>query len=161
MMKSPNLVQNKCMDKQWFKQRLKEVGKTQRELATVLNLDPSVISRLIKGDVAISLRNVRPLAEFLEVSPAEALNHLGFPELLENKDAFSRERLIYAVGGVLDWTLESKEKLDSDELSEAIADFYEELGDIDPSQWTETINYGMGHRSRASRVLRKKQTARN
>lgn len=62
----------------WIRQRLKAVGKTQRQLAEqVLHRDPAVVSAIVDGRQQLKLDQLAPVADFLGCSVADLLAGLG------------------------------------------------------------------------------------
>ncbi|MGI2031701.1 helix-turn-helix domain-containing protein [Rhizobium panacihumi] len=73
------------IDSDWFYARLKEIGASSSELAKFLKLDPSSVSRMLKGDRKMSAEEQDGVAEYLRVSPLEIAAHrrggvIGFAE---------------------------------------------------------------------------------
>ena len=64
------------MNKRFMLSRLKVLGLTQRDVAKKLHRHPAVINVLIKGERELKAREVKPLAELLQVSPLDILNNL-------------------------------------------------------------------------------------
>lgn len=54
------------MLEQWLKRGLAKPGKTQRELARLLGLDPSAVNRMVKGQRQVQVREVATIAAYLE-----------------------------------------------------------------------------------------------
>lgn len=73
------MIALKPFDSQWFRARLKEVGKTQVDLATRMECTPGNVSRMLSGSYAIDLEDVAVLAEVLQVSRAEIIERAGLP----------------------------------------------------------------------------------
>ncbi|MGE7368183.1 helix-turn-helix domain-containing protein [Neorhizobium sp. NPDC001467] len=59
------------IDSDWFYARLKEIGSSGSELAKFLKLDPSSVSRMLKGERKMSAEEQDGVAEYLKVSPLE------------------------------------------------------------------------------------------
>ncbi|MGF9563889.1 helix-turn-helix transcriptional regulator [Neorhizobium sp. JUb45] len=73
------------IDSDWFFARLKEIGSSSSELAKHLKLDPSSVSRMLKGERKMSAEEQDGVAEYLKVSPLEIAAHrrggvIGFAE---------------------------------------------------------------------------------
>jgi len=66
------------LDGAWYKRRLSEVGKTQRDMAKYLGYDKTTVYMLIAGKRKIRLDDVKPLAKFLNSSPLEVLARSGY-----------------------------------------------------------------------------------
>lgn len=64
------------LNKRFMLSRLKVLGLTQRDVAKKLHRHPAVINVLIKGERELKAREVKPLAELLQVSPLDILNNL-------------------------------------------------------------------------------------
>ncbi len=75
------------MDREWFKSSLKALGKTQKDLASFVGVDPSAISLLLKGQRKVKSGELVKLANFFNVSIREVawkaglLNREGKPEV--------------------------------------------------------------------------------
>lgn len=54
------------MPKPWIDQRLRELGKSQADLARALNLSPSTVNKIISGLRRVQSDEIRGLATFLE-----------------------------------------------------------------------------------------------
>lgn len=52
----------------FIKNRLKELGKTQTELAQYLNIDNARLSEILNGKRTVQGREVAPLAKFLKIN---------------------------------------------------------------------------------------------
>jgi len=62
------------MQTAWFKARMKRLRVSQEDIGRVLNLDRSVVSRILDGRQELRLSQVLPLAEILDVSEFEVLS---------------------------------------------------------------------------------------
>jgi len=65
------------VDKEWFQQKLKEKGASQRKVARVLGFDHSTISRVIRGELQLKVDQAVALAGYFEVSLYELLRRAG------------------------------------------------------------------------------------
>ena len=65
------------MFRDWAQQRTRELGKRQRELAELLHIDPSGVSRLLAGERQLTASEIPLVARFFEVSVDELLALLG------------------------------------------------------------------------------------
>ena len=63
------------MDAMWFQQALERAGLSQADLARHLQLAPSAISRMLKGDRQMKLLEAQQVAAFLGVSQDDVLRH--------------------------------------------------------------------------------------
>lgn len=61
----------------WFKNRLKDIGATQRDLASHMGLDPSSVSLAIRGMRKFTLEEVNAVAKFLRAPLDEVIRHAG------------------------------------------------------------------------------------
>lgn len=61
----------------FIKERLAQLGKTQRELATVLKIDPPHLSAIFSGIRQIKAKEVAPLAEFLQFDKTAFVDFLA------------------------------------------------------------------------------------
>jgi phage repressor protein C with HTH and peptisase S24 domain len=68
------------MSTKWIKRRLIEVEKTQADLAQVLGLDASAVSRMIKGDRQIKAEELAKLARVLALAPEQVMHRLNEPD---------------------------------------------------------------------------------
>jgi phage repressor protein C with HTH and peptisase S24 domain len=64
------------MSSQWIALRLKMIGKRQVELAREIGLDPSAVSKLIKGERRLQTDEIAPLAAALQVTGETLLRAL-------------------------------------------------------------------------------------
>ncbi|MBW7851735.1 MAG: helix-turn-helix transcriptional regulator [Rhodospirillales bacterium] len=65
------------MDRQWFRDRLHALGRTQAELARQLDLDASAVTRLLKGERQLKGAEAARLAALLECGVDEVLRAAG------------------------------------------------------------------------------------
>lgn len=68
------------VDTLWFRNRLKDIEKTQRGLAKHLKRDPSAISLMLKGERKVQTYEATKIADFLGVPLAEVLERVGIPQ---------------------------------------------------------------------------------
>jgi len=74
------------IDSDWFFARLKEIGSSSSELAKFLKLDPSSVSRMLKGERKMSAEEQDGVAEYLRIPLEVVAVHrrgaagLGFAE---------------------------------------------------------------------------------
>ncbi|MBX3566561.1 MAG: helix-turn-helix transcriptional regulator [Rhizobiaceae bacterium] len=61
------------VDKKWFVDRWTEKGLTLRKMARLMGVDPSALSRTLKGERELKVLEVGKMASILEVSPGEVL----------------------------------------------------------------------------------------
>jgi phage repressor protein C with HTH and peptisase S24 domain len=64
------------MDAVWFQQALERVGASQADLARALQLAPSAVSRMLRGERQMKPVEQAKIVAFLGVTPEEVLNHL-------------------------------------------------------------------------------------
>lgn len=64
------------MDAIWFQQALERVGASQADLARALQLAPSAVSRMLRGERQMKPVEQAKIVAFLGVTPEEVLNHL-------------------------------------------------------------------------------------
>lgn len=138
------------MPQNWFVKKLKQLGKTQEDLASAIGRDRTVVSKIISGKVEMRMAHVRPLAQALGVSTGEILAHGPFPELLDDFEAFDRKRMAGAIAGVLDWYETASVDLQPEELADAILMSYDKLQGIDPDNWAPMLRFGMDYRASSS-----------
>ena len=65
------------MEKRWFKDRLRQLGKTQRGLAKHMGLDPSRITEILNESRGIKIEEAVEMAEYLETSLGDLVTKLG------------------------------------------------------------------------------------
>lgn len=65
------------MDKQWFKNRLRDLNKTQVQLARHAGMEPSRLSEILGSRREVKIDEAAAFAEFLDVSIDTLLNKLG------------------------------------------------------------------------------------
>jgi transcriptional regulator with XRE-family HTH domain len=70
----------------WFRTRLSEVEKSQRQMAEVIGRDPAAVTLLLKGERRIQLDEAEKLAVFLKRPLAEVLEAAGIDPTSGTKD---------------------------------------------------------------------------
>ncbi|GAB4390982.1 MAG: hypothetical protein Tsb0032_00170 [Kiloniellaceae bacterium] len=65
------------MEKRWFQDRLRQLGKTQRGLAKHMGLDPSRITEILNQARSIKIEEAVEMAEYLETSLDDLVARLG------------------------------------------------------------------------------------
>lgn len=65
------------MEKQWFQQRLRQLGKTQRGLARHMGLDPSRITEILNESRSIKIEEAVEIADYLETPLDDLVSKLG------------------------------------------------------------------------------------
>lgn len=65
------------MEKRWFQDRLRQLGKTQRGLATHMGLDPSRITEILNQSRSIKIEEAVEMADYLETSLDDLVRKLG------------------------------------------------------------------------------------
>lgn len=65
------------VDSQWFANRIADLELSQRAIAKLMGLPPSVVNRLVKGSRRWQLEDVRAMAEILGVSATEIASRAG------------------------------------------------------------------------------------
>lgn len=68
------------MQKEWFKLRLRQVGKTTSDLAEAIQRDRAVVSRILNGKQAISIDHAKAFATALDVPLDEMLQRTGLAD---------------------------------------------------------------------------------
>jgi hypothetical protein len=61
------------IDKSWFIQRLKSLGRSQSDLADHLGLDRSAVTHMLKGTRKMDQYEILGTARFLDANPADVL----------------------------------------------------------------------------------------
>lgn len=75
------------MDKDWFKMRMRQSGATTETLATAINRDRAVVSRILNGKQELKPQQAEVFAEVLDVGLDEVLAAAG---MFENKSKARR-----------------------------------------------------------------------
>lgn len=65
------------IDVNWFHKRLKDKGRSVRDLSRHLSIDPSAASRMLRGERKMRVEEANQIALFLGVTVNEVLNHAG------------------------------------------------------------------------------------
>ena len=65
------------MEKRWFQDRLRQLGKTQRGLAKHMGLDPSRITEILNQSRSIKIEEAVEMADYLETSLDDLVARLG------------------------------------------------------------------------------------
>ncbi|MEO3429706.1 helix-turn-helix domain-containing protein [Pelagibius sp. CAU 1746] len=83
------------MEKRWFQDRLRQLGKTQRGLAKHMGLDPSRITEILNQSRSIKIEEAVEMAEYLETSLADVVSKLG---AFVNREAKASSLVVGYVG---------------------------------------------------------------
>ena len=67
------------VDKKWFVDRWTEKGLSLRKVADLVGMDPSALSRVLKGERKMKIGEVGRIASVLDVSSADVLAHVELP----------------------------------------------------------------------------------
>lgn len=62
---------------EWISLRLRELGRSQKDLAAALGVEPPRITEIVRGDRRVQPAEWQPLADFLEVAVTEVAARLG------------------------------------------------------------------------------------
>jgi transcriptional regulator with XRE-family HTH domain len=74
-MRSDSLSEDNLVDAAWIRDRLQDTGKTQRDVARVLGIDSSGVSRLLDGRRKLGADEARAIRTFLDgAAPGSALS---------------------------------------------------------------------------------------
>jgi transcriptional regulator with XRE-family HTH domain len=65
------------MDTDWFQEALRRVGTSQADLARHLDLPPSAVSRMLRGERQMKIQEALRVAQFLGVPQDEVVRHAG------------------------------------------------------------------------------------
>lgn len=65
------------MEKRWFQDRLRQLGKTQRGLARHMGLDPSRVTEILNQNRSIKVEEAVEMSEYLETSLEDLITRLG------------------------------------------------------------------------------------
>src|SRR5690606_37661413 len=66
-----------AMQKQWFQDRLRRLGKTQRGLAKHMGLDPSRVTEIFNRSRGIKIEEAVEMADYLETTLYDLVGKLG------------------------------------------------------------------------------------
>ncbi len=69
----------KAIDKQWFMDQLAKRGRSLRDLAVRIGIDPSALSRALNGERKLKIEEAEKIARFLETTVEDVLRHMGMP----------------------------------------------------------------------------------
>jgi phage repressor protein C with HTH and peptisase S24 domain len=83
------------MEKRWFQDRLRQLGKTQRGLAKHMGLDPSRITEILNQSRSIKVEEAVEMAEYLETSLEDVVSKLG---TFVNRDVKASSLVVGYVG---------------------------------------------------------------
>lgn len=83
------------MEKRWFQDRLRQLGKTQRGLAKHMGLDPSRITEILNQSRSTKIEEAVEMAEYLETSLEDVVSKLG---TFVNRDAKASSLVVGYVG---------------------------------------------------------------
>ena len=83
------------MEKRWFQERLRQLGKTQRGLAKHMGLDPSRITEIFNQSRSTKIEEAVEMAEYLETSLEDVVAKLG---TFLNRDAKASSLVVGYVG---------------------------------------------------------------
>ncbi len=83
------------MEKRWFQDRLRQLGKTQRGLAKHMGLDPSRITEILNQSRSIKIEEAVEMAEYLETSLEDVVAKLG---AFVNREARASSLVVGYVG---------------------------------------------------------------
>jgi len=89
------------VDKAWFFQQMEGQGKSLRDVAKLMEMDPSALSRALDGIRAIKAPEVRRLAEALCLPEADVLAHVGRPNNAKAKGSTAGASVADRVGAEL------------------------------------------------------------
>ena len=65
------------MDSEWFKNRHREMGKTQAEAAAMMGRAPTFLTRIYSGQQELRMAEAQMLAKILRTTPGEILRRAG------------------------------------------------------------------------------------
>ena len=68
-----------AVDTEWFTERLRDRGLSQRGLAKLMNIDPAAVSLTFRGKRKLTLEEAAQLAVLLNVSTTDVLARAGMP----------------------------------------------------------------------------------
>lgn len=71
------IPQHGAMQKHWFQDRLRQLGKTQRGLAKHMGLDPSRVTEILNKTRGIKIEEAVEMADYLETSLDDLVTKLG------------------------------------------------------------------------------------
>jgi transcriptional regulator with XRE-family HTH domain len=80
------------MDTDWFQEALRKIGCTQADLSRQLDLPPSAVSRMLRGERQMKIQEAIVVAEFLGVTQEEVLRHVSSPSSSGSSEPARRGR---------------------------------------------------------------------
>jgi transcriptional regulator with XRE-family HTH domain len=89
--KPPNSKINPGIKRAWFRGKLRDIGRTQAELAAFMRLDPSGVSLLLNGERRLQFEHAEQMAKFLGVPVSEVVSNAGLE--IERRGAGVERRL--------------------------------------------------------------------
>lgn len=84
----------------WFKDSIKDRGKSQADLATFLELDTSAVSLILNGRRKLQLDVAEQIARFINKPTEEVLRQAGLQSIRETADTGAGERRIQITGAI-------------------------------------------------------------
>ena len=88
------------IDAKWFRARLKDARLTQRALAKQLGIDPAQVTHLFAGRRRMQLDEATVIAQFLNTTVEDVLNHAGLPVQADGKRSLMLAGYVDHVGEV-------------------------------------------------------------
>lgn len=70
-------MENTLLDRDWFKERLDRIGKSQNAMARHLGRNPSAMSKMMSGERKMKLSEAERIARFIQEPIEEVLKHAG------------------------------------------------------------------------------------
>lgn len=74
-----------AFDKEWFRNRMKELGITQDDVGRAIGRDRSVASRLLSGELEFRIGHAQALKDIFQTTEAAILKHAGMEIMSENQ----------------------------------------------------------------------------
>jgi DNA-binding XRE family transcriptional regulator len=66
-------LHNPHMDKEWFKSRMKAAGVTQNDIALRLGRDRTIVTKILSGDVQMTIKHAQAFADILKLPLSEII----------------------------------------------------------------------------------------
>lgn len=111
------------MKTEWIKERLREIGKTQADLAVAISRTSGAVSQLLSGNRSIKLEEVEILAAFLRMNASDFLRQCGL-ELSGSTQKVDREILTIAMEATNQQIVDMGVIVPPAELAKVIAHVY-------------------------------------
>lgn len=72
------------VDRVWILEQFKRRSLTQKEVASIMDIDPATLSYTLKGERKLNLSELKQLSEIIKVPTAEIMTRWGYPPQQES-----------------------------------------------------------------------------